>query len=144
MKKLLLLPVLLLIISCSPCKYVSNHPECFPADSIITNNETIRYEKIYITEDSLIYDTIPCNPITESAINVETVYKTIWRTKIDTIIRDSQTVKINPVNTELKKSVDKLTMKIEKRKIFIWYSIGITLLIIIYLVVKFYLSKLKL
>lgn len=142
MKNKIILLILFATLSCNPCKYVSKHQECFPADTIKIDNQTIHYEKIYITEDSIIVDTVPC-PANDTILVPKKIYKTIWKTKIDTIYKSIEKSKVNPLNEALKDDNDRMAKKIERRKIFIWYSIGITLLIIIYLVIKFYLKKLK-
>ena len=54
MKHLIIISIFL--VSCSPCKYVSKHPECFQADSVIINKETVRYEKQFITNDSIVFE----------------------------------------------------------------------------------------
>ena len=50
MKKLTLLTILFICYACNPCKYVAKHAECFPADSVITDNSQQYYDSTYYTE----------------------------------------------------------------------------------------------
>lgn len=140
-KAILAVLVFTLLVSCNPCKYVTRHPECFPGDSITQTEKHVIYEKIYTTEDSVIIDTIPCDPITETAIEIETVYKTIWKTKIDTIYNSKETVKINPVNAQLKKSVEKINNKLIKKKQLNRIYLGIIVVFLLSIVVFFIVKK---
>ena len=50
MKYLILISIVFLV-SCSPCKRIAKHPECFPADTVVINNEVIHYEKEIVIND---------------------------------------------------------------------------------------------
>ncbi|MCP4337044.1 MAG: hypothetical protein GY679_04335 [Mycoplasma sp.] len=112
------------MVSCNPCKYVSKHQECFPADTVVITKETVHYEKEYITNDSIIRDTVLCDPILKTYYKTNTVYKTNFKLKVDTIYTSKEISKINPVNEQLKKANDKLIIKLKLRdKIMIVLSI---------------------
>lgn len=140
MKNKAILSVFIIIItftSCSPCKRLSKHPECLPqADTVIKTNS--HYEKVYITEDSLIYDTIPCDPVTETAVKVETVYKTIYKNIRDTVYQ--YVSKVNPLNNQLLMEKNNLLVKVEKKKqlnrIYLFVIIGLSLIIAIHVLLK--------
>lgn len=138
--KYLIFIAIVFLASCNPCKYVTKHPECFPSDTILITNEVIHYEKEYITNDSIILDTVPCNPITNTYYKTRTEYITKLKVKIDTIITNKETVKINPLNEALKKSNDKLELKLKRHnKVIVWLIIalaGIVLLILGYIKLK--------
>lgn len=131
----------LLLTSCNPCKQVARHPECFPADTIKEIKEVVHYEKEYITQDSIIIDSVPCTP--DSIVLVETKYKTIHKTITDTIYESREEIKINPVNSKLKEDNRKLEEKILKRRWLIWYFFGSLGLILLYIAFKSNKFKLK-
>lgn len=114
--KYLLLIFAFALASCSPCRYVANHPECFPSDTITITNEVIKHVKEYITNDSIIYDSVPCDPITNTVVETKTVYKTNWRIEKDTIYQSKEVSKINPINIELQKDNAKLTAKTKSQR----------------------------
>ena len=127
MKYIVVLSIVLLA-SCNPCKYVSKHPECFPSDTIKIEKETIRHVKEYITNDSIIYDTIE-TPILKKIY--ETIFKTKTIERTDTIFENRYTAKINPINEQLKQSNDKLTKSNKTLKKWLLYtSIGFALALI--------------
>lgn len=133
MKKVLSIVALFTLVGCSPCKYIAKHPECFMPDSIIINNETVRYEKEYITNDSIVFQEIPCDPVDSIIYKTKTVYKTRNVIKIDTIYKSKEISKINPVNEILKKDNEKLTGKVTKWRflsgiLFIFVCIGLVFL----------------
>jgi hypothetical protein len=138
--KYLILIAIVLLVSCNPCKYVAKHPECFPADKIVTTNEVIHYEKQIVVKDSIIRDTVPCDPITNTYYKTNTVYKTNYKTIIDTIYQSKEISRINPLNEALKKSNDKLEIKLKRHnKVIRWLVIAlgsIILLIIGYIKLK--------
>ena len=125
MKYLIILSILL--ASCSPCKYVAKHPECFKPDSVIINNEIIRYEKQFITNDSIIFDTIPCDPVENFVYKTRTIYKTNNKLIIDTIYQSKTIDRINPLNKVLESDNIKLKNKTKNRNKAIG---GLSLLII--------------
>jgi len=126
MKYLIILSILL--ASCSPCKYVAKHPECFKPDSVIINNEIIRYEKQFITNDSIIFDTIPCDPVENFVYKTRTIYKTNNKLIIDTIYQSKTIDRINPLNKVLEADNIKLENKTKNRNRVIG---GMSLLIIL-------------
>lgn len=135
MRYLLLILIPLFLIACNPCKQVTKHPECFPADTIREIKEVIHYEKEYITQDSIIVDTIPCSP--DSIVLVETKYKTIHKTVTDTIYENREEVRINPINQKLREEIKKLAIKVNKRQWLLWYFVGSLVLLVLGLVFKF-------
>lgn len=129
--KYIYLIIIVLLASCSPCKYVAKHPECFQADSIVIEKNVIHYEKIFITNDSIILDTVPCDPITETYYETKTVYKTKNVIKTDTIYTATTTSKLNPINTKLQNDNNKLENKLKRRnKLLLWLSIVLGSLIL--------------
>lgn len=130
--KYLILITIVFLVSCNPCKYVSKHPECFPADTVVINNEVIHYEKEIVVNDSIIRDTVPCDPITNTYYKTRTVYKTNYKTIIDTIYQSKEISKINPLNEALKKSNDKLELKVKLRNKAL---IGLIILLLIFAVI---------
>jgi cyanate lyase len=119
---------------------VAKHPEYFPADTIVITNDVIHYEKEIIINDSIVRDTIPCDPVTNTYYKTNTVYKTNYKTIIDTIYQSREISRINPLNQVLKKTNDKLELKIKRHnKVIRWLVIalgGIILLIIGYIKFK--------
>lgn len=113
--KLYIILISIILSSCSPCKFVAKHPDCFMPDSVIINKETVRYEKEYITNDSIIFDTIPCNPVENFVYKTKTVYKTNYKTIIDTIYQSKEVSKINPVNELLESENMVLNNKLKNR-----------------------------
>jgi hypothetical protein len=127
MKYLIIISIFL--VSCNPCKRIAKYEQCFPADTIRIENEVIHYERVYITNDSIIRDTIPCDPITKTYYKTRTVYKTNHKTIVDTIYQFKETSKINPINEVLKKEKEKLSDKNKlKNKVMIGLIIFILLL----------------
>ncbi len=114
--KYLLIILAFALASCSPCKYVTKHPECFQSDTIRITNEVIKHVKEYVINDSIVYDSVPCDPFTNAVIETKTVYKTNWRIEIDTIYKSKEVSKINPINSELQKDNAKLTAKTKKQR----------------------------
>ena len=125
MKYIIIISILL--ASCSPCKYVAKHPECFKPDSVIINNEIIHYEKEYITNDSIVRDTIPCDVETNTVYSTRTIYKTNNKLIIDTIYQSKTIDRINPLNEVLESDNIKLKNKTKNRNKVIG---GLSLLII--------------
>jgi hypothetical protein len=137
--KYLIFITIVLFSSCNPCKYVSKHPECFPADTVIKEKEVIKHVTEYITNDSIVRDTVPCDPITKTYVKTNTVYRTKTIRETDTIKTVVNTSKINPVNNELKKKVNKLENKVEAKNKWLKILGGILalFLLIIVVLVKF-------
>ena len=130
MRYLIVLSIFL--FSCNPCKRVSKHPECFSPDTITKIEKSISYEKIFITEDSIIVDTLPCDPV-DSIVVYDVVYKTIWRVKIDTFYKDKEVVKINPLDALLKKKIIEHEIKVvNQKKIIFTLSLILLLLVVFY------------
>lgn len=132
MKKLIIISVVFLF-GCNPCKYVSKHPECFSPDSIVINKETVRYEKEYITNDSIVFQAIPCDPYDSIIYKTRTIYKTKNVIKIDTIYKNKEVTKLNPINQQLKNDNDKLTNKVSNRnKVILGLIIFVIILLLLY------------
>lgn len=139
MRYLILISIIFLV-GCNPCKYVSKHPECFPADTVKIINDVIRYEKEYITNDSIIRDTIPCDPIEKTYYKTKTVYKTKYSIKIDTIYQYKDVAKINPINVTIEKENKKLNSKIDRKNTLIKILSAFS---IIMLLISLFLYKFK-
>lgn len=128
--------LLLLLASCSPCRYVGKHPECFPADTIrIENTKTIRDSIVFTKIDSVGYDLLfECDSNSQVILKEFNEYKTKGistkfvfkdnRLQLNALIDSlgilhriidnyqfKEVVRINPVNEQLKKDFDKLTAK---------------------------------
>lgn len=132
------LPIILIfLVSCNPCKYVAKHPECFPADTVKIVNDVVRYEKEIIRNDSIIYDTIPCDPITKTYYKTKTVWKTKEVLRIDTIYQYKDVAKINPLNISIKNENDKLINKVKNRNKAILIISGIMILLAIVIYAKY-------
>lgn len=126
MKYIIIISIFL--VSCNPCKQIAKHPECFPADTVVIKEEIIHYEKEIVVNDSIIHDTVPCDPITNTYYKTNTVYKTNYKTIVDTIYQSKETSKINPVNILLETDNIKLKNKTKNRNKVIG---GLSLLIIL-------------
>lgn len=126
-------------IACNPCKRVTKHPECFPADTIRENKIVVHYETEYITNDSIVYDTVQCLP--DSIIVNEVVFKTKIRRITDTIKISKQVNRTNPVNAVMQDENDKLERKNQKLKDkikknrWLWYYFFITLALAIFIII---------
>lgn len=97
--------------ACNPCKYTAKHPECgnLP-DTIKLTEKVIHYETDIVIKDSIIRDTVPCDPTDPITIQ-KTVYQTRFKTIIDTIYTNKVVDRINPINTVLKAENEKLLQK---------------------------------
>lgn len=111
--------IILLLASCNPCKYVAKHAECFPADTIKLIEYKTKYVNQYISKDSIIKEVVPCDPAKPETVK-ETVYKTIWRTSIDTIFSDNKISVLNPINEDNAKKIIDLQNKVDNKNKIIW------------------------
>lgn len=132
-KFIFLVFVIFAITSCNPCRYVSKHSECFPPDTVKLINEVVHYEKIFITNDSIILDSVPCDPITETVIERKTLYRTRTIEKTDTIYKNHFTSTLNPINKKLEQECELLKNKLLKRNKLL---AGLVLLIIILMFIR--------
>jgi hypothetical protein len=164
MKIFYLISIVLIITiqSCNTCKYVAKHPECFPADTIIEKDSMIVKDSIYIIQqDSSVLEMyFKCdsnNQVLIQKVNstqgVKTKTKYIFKDNFlkvnaynDSIVvlnriieryKNNKTVTRNPINEKLKRENEKLEKKIKNRRVFIWFSITIIILIIVFLFIKF-------
>lgn len=119
MKIPILFVALFALVSCNPCRYVAKHQECFHADTVIKIKDVVHYQKEYITNDSIVFQEIPCDPVDSIIYKTKTVYKTNYKTIIDTIYQSKEVAKINPINEQLKNQNDKLLNKVKLRNIII-------------------------
>lgn len=126
--------LMLVLSSCNPCKRIAKYEHCFLPDTIKITDKVIHYETEYITNDSIIRDTIPCDPITNTVYSVRTVYKTNNKLIVDTIHQSTNIDRINPVNDVLKSDNAKLTNKVTNRNKVIG---GMSLLIILLSLIVF-------
>jgi len=115
MKLLYITTTLLFLVGCNPCKYVSKHQECFPADTVKQIEYKTKYIKEYITNDSIVYQTEPCNPKDSLVYRTKTEYRTKNIIKVDTIYSDKEVIKVNPLNEELKSENSALKSKLTNR-----------------------------
>lgn len=135
MKYILLFITIALLYSCNPCKYVAKHPECFPADTIKITNDVVRYEKEFITNDSIVFQAIPCDPIDSIIYKTRTIYKTNNKIVIDTIYQSKEISKINPINSVLEQENISLNNKVSNKNKIIIVLLIITLGLL--LIIKF-------
>ena len=137
MRYIIILTVLL--VSCNPCKYVSKHPECFPSDTIIKEKEVIKHIKEFVVNDSIVRDTVPCDPITNTYYKTNTIYQTKTIHETDTIIITEKETRINPINKELEQKVLSLEEKKAIQRKWLTRLIGLSLLLLVFslLVIKF-------
>lgn len=133
MRSILPMIAVFMLASCNPCRYVSNHPECFPADTIReSTTQTIRDTVTWIQADTfalsaLFYcdsaNRVLMRDLTEyksKGITTEIVYRenrlqiTVATDSIKVLNRiiselKSKTVTtMNPVNEQLEKDNQKL------------------------------------
>jgi hypothetical protein len=140
MRYIIILTVLL--ASCNPCKQIGRNPDkynCFPSDTIIKEREVIKHIKEYVTNDSIVRDTVPCDPITNTYYKTKTVYQTKTIHETDTIKITEKETRLNPVNKELEQRVTKLEEKKKSQRKWITRLIGLSLLLActILLLIKF-------
>jgi hypothetical protein len=140
MRYLIILSIFL--VGCNPCKYVSKHPECFQADSVIINKETVRYEKEFITNDSIVFKAIPCDPIDSIIFKTKTIYKTRNIIKIDTIYKNKEVSKLNPINAQLQQSNTKLSNKIDRKNMWLKITTGLSIVLLLILGIILYFKRL--
>lgn len=139
MKTILFIISVIFLVSCNPCKFAAKHPECFPPDTVKITNNVIHYEKEYITNDSIIRDTAPCDPITKTYYKTNTVYKTKTVVKIDSIYTLKEVAKVNPINPKLKKANEKLENNVSSKNKLLKILGGISalLLVVVLFLIKF-------
>ena len=131
--------LLIMMSSCNPCKQLAKHPECIQTDTIKLTEKVVHYETEYVIKDSVIRDTIKCDPANPITIQ-KTIYQTKLKTIIDTIYTDNSKTIINPINLNLQIEKEKLTNKNKFKGKVIWIE-SILLLIIallVYLKTKLY------
>lgn len=108
--KIYIVCIIILFASCNPCKYVAKHSECFSPDTIKLTEKVIHYETDIVIKDSIVRDTVPCDPTDPITIQ-KTVYQTRFKTIIDTIYTNKVVDRINPINAVLKSENEKLLQK---------------------------------
>lgn len=123
-----IIALVLILNSCNPCKNIAKYERCFPSDTIKLTEYKTKYVNQWTVKDSIIKEVVPCDPLKPETIK-ETIYKTNWRTTIDTIYTDKQVDRINPINEVLKKDNDEL-VRINKIKNKALWIESILLLII--------------
>ena len=135
MKKLLII-LSVFLVGCNPCKYVSKHLECFPSDTVREYVDVIRVEKEYITNDSIVFDTLYKDVLKTIE---KTVYRTKFKTITDSIIMYKDVAKVNPINTELEKTNKEYSIKVETLKNIRNYLIIalISLVVVLMVLIKF-------
>jgi len=129
MKYLYITTTLLFLVSCNPCKYVSKHPECFPADTVRIVDKQISYVDRVQKIDSIIFEKIPCDPVDSFIYTTKVIYRTNQITKIDTILSDKEVIKVNPLNEVIKSENTTLKTKLANRNKLAG-SLGIILILI--------------
>jgi len=125
--KYLAIVLIVFIAGCSPCKYVSKHPECFKSDTIKITEKVIHIEKEYITNDSIVYDSVPC--VAETIVKTATIWKTKHVIKIDTIYTDKVVDRMNPINEQMKKDLMKISKKNSRKNTLLFGLIGLILIV---------------
>lgn len=136
MKKLIILAGLAMVLACSPCKQISKHPEkfnCFPADTVLIEKNTIIRDSILFTKiDSIGYDILfecdsnnnvlmrELNEQKSKGVVTNVVFKdnrlilTAQTDSIKSLLRiienleKKETSKVNPINAELKAENERL------------------------------------
>lgn len=121
--------ILFFLASCNPCRNIAKYERCFPADTVKLTEYKTKYIKEVITNDSIVFEQIPCDPKTNTVYDTKTIYKTNWRTTIDTIYTAKVVDRVNPINLNLKAEKDKLSQKNNFKNKVIWIE-SILLLII--------------
>ena len=124
--KTILISILILsfFASCDPCKKIAKYERCFPADTVKQIEYKTKYIKEVVTNDSIVFEQIPCDPKTNTVYDTKTVYKTNWKTIIDTIYSNKEVIKVNPVNDVLKSNNEKLEKQTKFRgKVILYESI---------------------
>ena len=106
----ILLISLLLLASCNPCRYVSRHNECFRPDTVRSFERVEIKDTMFLTNDSIVYTDVPCNP--SEVVKFETKYITKWKVRTETNVKTEYVDRINPVNETLKKEKDKAVTKL--------------------------------
>lgn len=99
--------ILVILFGCKPSEIIT------VTDTVRLVDKQISYVKEYITNDSIIYDSIPCNP--DSIYLTSTVYRTKNIIRVDTILKDKEVIRAEPLNQQLKNEVDKLKGKAARR-----------------------------
>jgi len=112
-----------LMFGCKPCQTIQQ------TDTVRIVDKQISYVKEYITNDSIIHDTVPCDP-TDPVTIQSTIYKTHWKTRIDTILSDKEVIKVNPINEQLIAENEAIALKLEHRNKAVLY-LSIALIIIL-------------
>lgn len=163
MKKIFALFILFLIISCSPCRYVSKHPECFKVDSTTIDTLTVVTESVqYLLDSSTLDLYLQCdsnyNVLIQDFSNyqpnekIKIVYK--YKTNhlkiksfadsveiLNTLVekyKNEKTYILNPVNVQLEKDKDKYKEKLKSRNWLWWYFGSSVIILIIFLYFKIF------
>ncbi len=121
--------ILFFFTSCNPCRNIAKYERCFPADTVKLTEYKTKYVKEVITNDSIVFEQIPCDPKTNTVYDTKTIYKTNWRTTIDTIYTAKVVDRVNPINTDMQAEKDELSQKNNFKNKVIWIE-SILLLII--------------
>lgn len=146
-----------LLLSCSPCKYVSKHPECFKVDTTIVDTVTVVKESVEFIVDSTNLDLlIQCdsnyNVLIQEISNqpsekIKIVYKyksNVLQIKsftdslevLSTLVekyKNEKTYVLNPVNIQLEKDKVKYQEKLKSRN-WLWWYFGSSLILILFFV----------
>jgi len=110
--------ILLLLFSCK-----SSKPLAMQADTIRLTEKVIHYQTEYVIKDSVIRDTVPCDPLNPITIQ-KTIYQTKLKTIIDTIYTDKEKSIINPINSNLQAENAKLLQKARVKNFTLLFLIG--------------------
>ena len=78
-----------LLSACNPCRYVANHPECYPADTVITTDiVTVTDTLIYIEENQSTLDAwFECD--SNNQVLIKKLEETISGIKTVTVFKDN-------------------------------------------------------
>jgi len=62
--------------SCDPCRNIAKYERCFPADTVKQIEYKTKYIKEFVTNDSIVYQTEPCDPKDSLVYRTKTEYRT--------------------------------------------------------------------
>lgn len=127
MKKLIII-LSLFLFGCKTTQQI------IPPDTVRQIEYKTKFVNQYITNDSIVFKEIPCDPVDSIIYKTKTVYRTKVKEVIDTIYMDKEVIKTNPINSKLQADNLKLTAKnaIKNKALLI-----VSVLLLIFVILKF-------
>ena len=114
--------ILVALYFTTSCKTI----EYLPGDTITNTEYKVKIEKEIVRFDSIVTKTDTFDNI---VFRDRTVYQTNTKTKIDTIYSDKETIKVNPINEQLKSENYSLVLKLAIfKKIALGFGIALLLI----------------